>query len=78
MVTFTPGLFEDARRWQLNLKGAGLKTDLLCGNHVYKDIVYREPTTEIGKALKHLTNTMRSVGHTVYRGFIYRKHQDGK
>ena len=78
LVTFTQRLFEDARRWQANLRTAGLKADLLCGRHVFSALVSREPTTEAGKALKFLTDTMKSVGHAVYRGFVYRKHEEGK
>ena len=44
---------------------------------MYNDVVAREPTTEIGKALKFLTNVMKNVGHAVYRGFVYRKHEEG-
>ena len=77
MVTFSRKIFDDVRRWQANLSAAGLKSDLLCGHHVYNDVVAREPTTEIGKALKFLTNVMKNVGHAVYRGFVYRKHEEG-
>ena len=77
IATFSKDFHQAVTSACTGLRQAGLGIDILCQN-VLNQSTSREPNTKKGKALQVLKQLTINAGHSINRGWVYRKHPKGK
>ena len=76
--TAMPTMGDKIKESVLKLRGDGLNVECFFGNNSLSLHLSKEPATQLGRAIKAISNVMKKAEHSIHRGSVYSKYPEGK